>query len=125
MDDTFLMSVLHCLADVDEQSKAFADGQLVIITVLGDRHAANQLHHEVRPARGGLAAVEHVGDIRMVHHGQRLPFRLEAGNDLPRVHAGLEDLERDAASDGLRLLGHEDNAEPALANLFQQLVGSD
>src|SRR5882672_6509874 len=42
------------------------------------------------------------GDVGMVHHGQRLPFRLEARQDRPGVHAGLDELHRDLAADRLR-----------------------
>ena len=61
----------------------------------------------------------------MVHHRQRLPLGLEAGDHLPRVHAGLDDLERDRPLDRLGLLGHEHDAHAAFADLLQQLVGAD
>ena len=85
----------------------------------------DELHHEVRPARLGRAGVEHAGDVRMVHHRQGLPLGLEAGDHLPGVHARLDDLEGDLAADRLRLLGHEDDAKAAFADLLQQLVGAD
>ena len=91
----------------------------------GDRHAADELHHEVRPARLGRAGVEDAGDIRMVHHRQGLPLRLEAGDHLPRVHARLDHLEGHLAADRLQLLGHEDDAEAPFADLLQQLVRAD
>ena len=65
------------------------------------------------------------GDVRMVHHRERLPLGLEPGDDLPAVHAQLDDLEGDAAFDRLALLGHPDFAEAAFADLFQQLVAAD
>ena len=61
----------------------------------------------------------------MVHQGQRLPLRLEAGDDLGGVHARLDDLEGDHAADRLLLLGHVDHAEAAFADLLQQLVRAD
>ena len=106
-------------------SSRCADGQLVLVAELGDGDAADQLHDEVGPAAGGLAAIEDLGDVRMVHQGQRLPLGLEAGDDLARVHARLEDLEGDLAADRLLLLGHEDDAEAAFADLLQQLVRAD
>ena len=42
-----------------------------------------------------------------------------------RVHARLDDLERDLAAHGLRLLGHVDDAHAAFADLLQQLVAAD
>src|SRR5205807_10536495 len=61
----------------------------------------------------------------MIHQRQRLPLRLKAADDLPAVHSRLEDLERHLAADRLLLLGHEDPAEAALADLLEQLVGTD
>ena len=56
--------------------------QLVLVAVLGDRHALDQFHDEVRPARVGRAGVEHLGDVRVVHQGQGLPLGLEPGEHL-------------------------------------------
>ena len=61
----------------------------------------------------------------MVHHRQRLPLGLEAGDHLPAVHARLDDLQRDAAADRLLLLGHIDDAHAPFADLLQQLVRAD
>jgi hypothetical protein len=61
----------------------------------------------------------------MVHHRQGLPFGLEARDDLPATHAGLDDLERDAAADRLGLLGHVDGAHASFADLLEQLVRTD
>jgi hypothetical protein len=61
----------------------------------------------------------------VVHEGQGLPLGLEPGHHLPGVHSRLEHLQRDLPTDRLRLLGHEDDAEPALADLLQQLVRTD
>src|SRR5262249_41770084 len=71
------------------------------------------------------AAVDDAGDIDVVHHGQGLPFGLEAGDDLAAVHARLDDLQRDLALHGLGLLGHVDGSHAALADLLQQLVRPD
>ena len=87
--------------------------------------AAHQFHDEVGPAGFGRAGVEHLGDVRMVHHGQRLPLGFEAGDDLLGVHAQLDDLERDAAADRFLLLGHVDNPATAFADLLQQLIAAD
>ena len=100
-------------------SSRCARRQVVVVAVLGDRHAVDQLHDEVRPARFRGPGVEDAGDVDMVHHGQGLTLGLEAGDDLAAVHAGLDDLERHLALDGLGLLGHPDRAHAALADLLQ------
>ena len=60
----------------------------------------------------------------MVHHRQRLAFRLEPGDDLLGVHPQLDDLQRDAPAHRLRLLGHIDHAAAAFADFLQQLVAA-
>ena len=102
----------------------FLGGELVLIAVLGDLDPAHQFHDEVGPAGLGRAGVEHLRDVRMVHHRQRLALGLEPGDDLPAVHAQLDDLEGDAAFDRLALLGHPDFAKAAFADLLQQLVAA-
>ncbi len=61
----------------------------------------------------------------MVHERQGLAFSLETSDDLARVHAGLDDLERHLAAKWVLLLGHENDAETALADFLQELVGAD
>ena len=51
----------------------------------------------------------------MIHQGQRLPLGLEPRHHLLGVHAQLDDLECDAASDGFALFGGPDRAEAAFA----------
>ena len=50
----------------------------------------------------------------MVHHRQSLPLGLEPGDDLPGVHAGLDDLQRHPAADRFLLLGHVDRRRSRL-----------
>ena len=121
----FGVRVLHRVANLHEQLQPVARRKLVLVAVLRDRHAVHQLHHEVRPARFRRAGVQHLGDVRMVHQRQRLPLGLETGDDLPRVHARLDHLQRDLAADRVLLLGHVDDAEAALADPLQQLVPAD
>ncbi len=99
--------------------------RLLLVAVVGDRHARDQLHDEVRSAGLGGTGVEDLGDVGVVHQGQGLPLGLEAGDDLPRVHAELDDLQRHLAADRLLLLGHVDDAEASLADSFQQFVAAD
>ena len=61
----------------------------------------------------------------MVHQGQGLAFGPEAGQDLPAVHAGLDELERDRPPHRLGLLGHVDRAHAPLADRLQELVRAD
>ena len=62
-------------------SSRCADAQAGVVAVLRDRDALDVLHDEEGPAALGRAAVEHLGDVRVVHQGQGLPLRLEARQD--------------------------------------------
>ena len=125
MNDSLLVGMLHGLADVDEQLQPLARTESRFVAEFGDRHAADQLHDEVRAARVRRSRIKHLGDVRMIHHRQRLPLGLEAGDHLLAVHARLDDLQRDTAADRLGLLGHIDEAHAPFADLLQELVGAD
>ncbi|HNB81428.1 MAG TPA: CoA transferase subunit A [Chitinophagaceae bacterium] len=125
VNDAFLVRVLDGLANLDEQPQPRFGVELVGVAVIGDALALDQFHHEVGAACVRCAAVEHAGDVRMVHQRQRLALGLEAGHDFLRVHAQLEDLQRDLAAHRLRLLRHPDGAEAAFADRFQQLVAAN
>jgi hypothetical protein len=71
------------------------------------------------------AAVEHLSDVRMIHHRERLALGFEARHDLLGVHPELDDLERDLALDGCRLLRHPNSAHATLADGLQELVPAD
>ncbi len=136
----FWWRVLHGLADGDEQLQPLPGCEVVLVAVLGDRDALDQFHHEVRPRRAerrkspgfgrfqnpatdvarlaSRAAVKDLGDIGMIHQGEGLALGLEAGDDLFRVHAGLDELDCDQSLDRLGLLGHPDRAHAAFADLF-------
>src|SRR5207248_3126487 len=119
------MGVLHRLADGQEKLQPLARTHVILIAEVGDAHALDQLHHEVRPAGSRRASIKNFGDVGVVHDRQRLPFRLETRDDLARVHAGLDDLQSDLAAHRLGPFGYEDDAEAALADLLEQFVVTD
>src|SRR5689334_21172355 len=61
----------------------------------------------------------------MIHHRQGLPLAFEPSDDLFRVHAQLDDLQRHPAADGLSLFGDVNDTAATLANLFRQLVAPE
>ncbi len=125
MDDPLLMGVLHRLADGNEQIQPLPRREVVLVAIAGDRHPFDEVHDEVGPAGASCTGVQHAGDVRVVHQGQRLPFGLEAGDNLFRVHAGLDQLDGDEALDRLGLLRHPDAAHAAFADLLQKLIRTD
>ena len=44
------MGMLDGVTDLDKQSQTFFGAEMLPITVLGDGHTPDQLHHEIRPA---------------------------------------------------------------------------
>src|SRR5262245_5589867 len=98
---------------------------MVLVAIFSDGHAFDKLHDEIRSARWSRAAVEYLGNVRMIHNRQCLPLGLEARHNLSSIHAGLENLERHFAPHWFCLFRKVDNTEPALTNLFQKLVWSN
>jgi len=118
VNDAFLMGVLHGLADLREERQPLGDGEAGVVAILRERHAADVFHHEKRSAFACHAAVIDLGDIRVIHHRQRLPLGFESREDLAAVHARLDELDRHAAADRFGLLGDPNGAHAPFADLL-------
>ena len=94
----------------------------MLVAVVGQRDALDQLHDEEGPPGLGRAGVEHLGDVRVVHQGQGLSLRLEPRQHRPRVHSLLDQLERHLPPHRLGLLGEVDAFPSAFADLLAELV---
>ena len=66
VDDQVLVRVLHGRANGPEQLQSIDHREPVAIAVLIDRHALDVVHHEVGRSVLGGAAVEQLGDVRVV-----------------------------------------------------------
>ena len=108
-----------------KSSSRSAQIEAVPVAVVGDRLAGHQLHDEVGAPLVGGAGVEHPGDVGVVHHRERLPLALEAGEHLVGVHPEPDHLERDRAPERLELLGLVDGPHAALAEDAGDAVGAD
>jgi hypothetical protein len=97
----------------------------LLVGVLRDRHAADQLHDEVGAAAVVGAGVDHSRDVRVVHQREGLPLGLEAGDHLLGVHAQLDELQREFAADLVALFDAIDLAHPALAESFEDAVAAN
>ena len=116
VDNPFLVGMLHRLADLHEQIEPGRDRQPPLVAVLRQRNAVHQLHDEIGATIFGRAAVEHFGDIRMVHQRQRLALGFKPGQHGLGSHAGLDQLEGDHSPHRLALLGHPDRAHAPFAD---------
>jgi hypothetical protein len=125
MNDSLLVRVLNGLANVNEKIQSILSGKCILIAVFRDFDSTDEFHYEIRPARSGRPGVEHFGDVRMIHEGQRLSFRFKTRNDTLGVHARLDDLERHPPAERLFLFRHEDDPAAALADLLEQFVTPD
>ena len=125
VEDGLLVGVLDRVADLQEQGDPLVRMQGVAVAVVGDGHAGHQLHDEVGHPLGGGPGVEDLGDARVSHDGQGLPFSLEAADHLGRIQARPDQFEGHPAHHGHRLLGQPDLAHPAHAQGLQEVVGAD
>jgi len=98
---------------------------VVLIAILSNANALDQLHHKIWASCCCSARIEDFRDVRVVHEGQRLAFRVEARHNLLRIHPQFHDLESHSASDRLQLLGHVNDTESTLADLLQEFVAVD
>jgi len=116
--------MLDRAADVAEKRKPLLDRQPRAITVLRDRIAADQFHHEVRPPVLRRAGVEDPGDVGVIHHGQGCRSASKRAINLLAVHARLDDLEGDPRTTGSVCSAIHTSPNP-LPDLLQELVTAD
>ena len=69
--------------------------------------------------------VEHLVDVRMVHHRQRLALSLEARDALFGVHPQLDNFQGHPSFDGLFLLRHIHVTNPSFTYGLKNLVASN
>lgn len=72
VDHAFLVGVLHAGADLNEQSNARLKRKCVLVTVVGNRAAADELHGEVGVAVRRGAGVKNLRDGGVAHMRQQL-----------------------------------------------------
>lgn len=125
MNHAFVMGVLHGLADLFEEFEPFRNRQSLMVGVFRDRFAFDVFHDEVRSSGVVGVGVKHFRDVWMIHQRQSLPFGFEAGDDQFRVHAQLDEFQRDFATDGCSLFGSIDFAHAAGTDAFQNTIRAD
>ena len=125
MNNAFLVGVLDGLANFFEKPEPLRDGQLMLVAVISNGDAVDELHDKKRAATFSRASIEHARNAGMIHERQRLAFGFKPGDDLPSVHPKFDDFERDLAMELLSLLRHPDAAHAAFTDLFQEFVTPD
>ncbi len=120
MDDASLVGRLQGLGDLERDPEGLLDRQGAAGDPLLQRLALDQLHDQEVDAVRLLHLVD-AGDVGMVQGGQNLGLALEAGEALRILRERLrQHLDRHPPAQ-LRVLGLEDLAHPALAELAGDL----
>jgi hypothetical protein len=111
------MSVLDGLTDASEQFEAFPDAHLRLIAKSGQRESVDQFHDEEGSVISSHAAVDHAGDVRMLHQRQGLPFLFKTLNYRLGVHTRLDQFESHLSLDRFGLFGHPDLTHTPFSDL--------
>src|SRR5882724_13573102 len=95
MNNQIPMRNFHRGADLQKQLQSLTRRQPLGDCKPGHRCADNVVHDEVRQTIVGRACIEQPRDIWMIEFGQDLAFRSETAQDLSRVGASTQYLDRD------------------------------
>src|SRR3984957_19896720 len=125
MDDRLLVRVLHSFADLHKQREAFVNGEAMPVAVTGDREDGHTLHDKGGATFRRGPGVKDLGNVGMLHQGQRLTLRLESRQRIAVVRARLDQLERDGATEGRNLLGSPNLYHAASANHLYEPIRTD
>jgi hypothetical protein len=110
--------MLDRLADRHEHLESLSRRQPMLIAKLRNRHALDEFQDKEGPAIGRRPRVQNFGDVGMIHQGQSLPLRLEAGQHFLRPHTRLDELYSDQPLHRRGLLRHPNRAHAPFANVF-------
>src|SRR2546429_5251346 len=94
MNNQIPMSKLHRGADLQKQLQPLTRRQPFRDCKSSNRCADNVVHDEVRQTIVGRACIEQPRDIWVIEPRQDLAFRSEAAQDLSRVGASIQYLDR-------------------------------
>src|SRR5262249_19536799 len=94
MNNQIPMRKFNRRADLQKQLQSLTRGQPLRVCKSSNRYADNVVHDEVGQTILGRACVEQPRDIWVVEPGQDLAFRSETAQDLSRVCASIQYLDR-------------------------------
>ena len=124
--DELTMGVLERFADAREEREALVDGEPLFVAVAIDRAAVDVLHHEIRAAIRGAAAVEQSGDVWMTERRQDAAFAIEPPVDFFETSGAFHELQRAALLElDADPLDEMDRAHAAAADLANHAPAAD
>jgi hypothetical protein len=124
VDDPLLVGVLHRVADPRQQLQPGRRRKALAPGVLVQRHAADELHREERPAVLRHPRLVDLGDAGVVQAAEDLRLLVEAPEQRRRDEAGPDHLHGDGAA-RVVLLRLVDGANAPLADQPQDAVAAD
>src|SRR3954451_21836262 len=96
MDDVVIMRVAHGGANLLKQQKPVAHREFSAVAPGAHAHAFHVIHHHIRKALLGCAAVDQARDMGGVQIRQDLSFIPKALEDVLTADRGIHNLDRDA-----------------------------
>jgi len=121
VNDSFLVCVLYRLANRNKQFQPFASTEPVTVTIRRNGSTRNVFHDEVRRTVRRGAGVEHFGNGGVIHHRERLPFRLKAFHERLVKHARFDQLQGDLPPHWMGLFGQPDLTHAAFTKPADEL----
>ena len=126
MNDEVLVGVVNGRANRAEDSQTRIDGQPVLVAILGDRQAIDELHDEVRKAIGSCSAVQDLTDVGVIEAGKNLPFVAKASGSELCAQLRTDDFQGDFLPVlAVRTNGTINRAHPAHPNFPEDFVCAD
>ena len=114
MQDAALVRVSDGVDDAQEQSESPLQVHVRAPTVNEQGTASHVLHDEVGASRGSFTGSNVAGDAGVIEAQQRFSFGGEPAQHFARVHAFVEQLDRDVRATVIRF-AEKDAAEAAAA----------
>ena len=126
MDDAVLVRELHCARHLSDEPEARLERQLAGPAMLGDRHARDVLHDEVRLSDRRHATVEEGDDVRVLERREDLAFGAKPAGGVARTHGRTGDLDRDPVlEEAIGTLGEVDAAHTPFADEVDETILAD
>jgi len=126
VQDEVLVRVVNGRAHLLKKSEAGGDVEPLPVAVLRDRLPVDVFYHEIRQLSVRYAAVEELGDVRVIERREDLTLGSEALVQLIGVPARAQHFHGGAAPElAVVALGEVHDAHPAAAELTRHAVWSD